>query len=155
MKQKSIWVAGLALMGLIATLFFSQVHGFRAVAMAPEGWSLTTAPHAPTVVAQAEAPAGESETVAPAGVQISGDYQDPEGRFQIGILEGFSVNSVAASPLFEARDGSLAYSVVVLPTGGDVGIDAPLTDAALAQAVKNTFTRGEGFQTTGFEVIDG
>ena len=146
MKQRSIWAGGLALIGLIAALFFSQLHGFSAGATTRGNLSLAVASDVSPLVAQAEAPAV---------VQINGAYEDPEGRFQIGILDGFSVNSVAGSPLFEAGDGSLAYSVVIVSAGGEGSLEAPLTNAALAQAVKSTFARGEGFQTTGFEVIDG
>jgi hypothetical protein len=71
---------------------------------------------------------------------VSGSFADPQGRFQIGILDGYSVSSAGGSPLFQAADGSLAYTVAVAPLP-----TAPTPDAALIAAAESTFGAGEGF----------
>lgn len=71
-------------------------------------------------------------------------YRDPGGRFQVGVLQGYSVSPLAGSVLVEAPDGNLSYTVVAqaLPPG----TPAPLTDVDLAQIAQTVFQRGEGFQ---------
>ncbi len=86
---------------------------------------------------------------------LGGSYDDPQGRYQVAILNGFSVNTYAGSPVFEAADGRLAYTVVTVPIAPDS--DEPVgtvTDATLAQVARDTFGDGEGFQTTGFQQLD-
>jgi hypothetical protein len=77
--------------------------------------------------------------LAPALPMVSGSFEDPQQRFQIGILEGFNVSSAGGSPLFQAADGSLAYTVVVTPL---TAAESP--DAALVDAAQRTFGNGEG-----------
>ncbi len=72
---------------------------------------------------------------------LGGTYQDPAGRFQVGILEGYQVSAVGVSPLFSSPDGNLAYTVVVRSRSSS----RPLTVATLAQIAIDTFQRGEGF----------
>ena len=74
-------------------------------------------------------------------LSLGGTYQDPAGRFQVGILEGYKVSSVGVSPLFESPDGNLAYTVVVRSRSSS----QPLTETSLAQIAIDTFRRGEGF----------
>ncbi|MEB3356517.1 MAG: hypothetical protein VKK04_07300 [Synechococcales bacterium] len=74
-------------------------------------------------------------------------YRDPANRFEIGVIEGFQVNAIGEFPIIEAPDGRLAYTVVVLPSF----TDAPLSNAALAQAARDTFQQGEGFRIQGFQ----
>ncbi|WOD39013.1 hypothetical protein [Nodosilinea sp. E11] len=102
---------------------------------------------APLAQAQGNAPPPE---LAPALPMVSGSFSDPQGRFQIGILEGFTVSSAAGSPLFQSTDGSLAYTVAVapLPTA-----DTP--NAALMQAAQSTFGNGEGFVAGDVQPIPG
>jgi hypothetical protein len=101
-----------------------------------------------------EAAEPESEEAAES-FALGGSYDDPQGRYQIAILNGFSVNTYAGSPVFEAGDGRLAYTVVTVPIAPDS--DEPVgtvTDATLAQVARDTFGDGEGFQTTGFQQLD-
>ena len=77
-------------------------------------------------------------------------YQDPGGRFRVGILQGYSVSPLAGSVLIESPSGGLAYTVVAqaqpmnnpigprLQTEGDIDL--------LANAATAVFQRGEGFQ---------
>ncbi|HZG37354.1 MAG TPA: hypothetical protein VEZ50_01620 [Nodosilinea sp.] len=88
--------------------------------------------------------------LAPALPMVSGSFEDPQGRFQIGILDGYSISSVGGSPLFQAADGSLAYTVAVasLPT-------ASSPNAAMVAAAQSTFGRGEGFVAGDVQPISG
>ncbi len=77
-------------------------------------------------------------------------YQDPGGRFRVGILQGYNVSPLAGSVLIESPNGGLAYTVVAqaqplnnpiglrLDPGGDIDL--------LATATTAVFQRGEGFQ---------
>ncbi|MFQ4137427.1 hypothetical protein PGN35_014015 [Nodosilinea sp. PGN35] len=88
-------------------------------------------------LAQTNAP---PPALAPALPMVSGSFADPQGRFQIGIFEGYSVSSAGGNPLFQAADGSLAYTVAVAP------LPSALTpEAALVAAAESTFGAGEGF----------
>jgi hypothetical protein len=83
---------------------------------------------------------------------ISGNFEDPQGRFQIGLLEGYQVNRAGAAPLLQAPNGSLAYTVVIapLPTGAN-----PATEADLVQVAQQTFSRGESFTAGDVQAIPG
>ncbi|MCG8367782.1 MAG: hypothetical protein MJA27_31170 [Pseudanabaenales cyanobacterium] len=150
MKRNRVGWMGLALTALAAVLFMSGGHHFSPFTQLIKRPSLIptalaqTAPQAPTKPTQ----------VLSSGLSLSGNYQDPQGRFQIGLLEGYKVNTVANSPLFESADGRLAYTLVVLPIG-DGKVTTTVTDAALVQAAQKTFQAGEGFRTTGFQPIEG
>ncbi|MEM6426476.1 MAG: hypothetical protein AAF728_15155, partial [Cyanobacteria bacterium P01_D01_bin.128] len=149
MKQRSIWAVGIGLISLIGVLFFSQLHDSRSGAAIAQDRAAV----ADMLMVQAEDAPAEVPTDAPAIPELTGNFEDPQGRFQVGILDGFAITTVAGNPLLESADGNLAYTVVVLPTGSTDDAEVALTDAALAQAVKTTFAQGEGFQTTGFEAI--
>jgi hypothetical protein len=88
--------------------------------------------------------------LAPALPLISGNFEDPQGRFQIGIFEGFQVSTAGGSPVFQAADGSLAYTVAVAPLPV-----AETPDAALVAAAKSTFGAGEGFVAGDVQPIPG
>ncbi|MEL7036020.1 MAG: hypothetical protein AAFO04_10435 [Cyanobacteria bacterium J06592_8] len=70
------------------------------------------------------------------------NYKDPQGQFQIGILEGYNVGFVGNFPLIESPDGSLAYTVVAKPRESTRAIP----NASLAQIAIEAFERGEGFK---------
>ncbi len=78
--------------------------------------------------------------LAPALPMVSGSFTDPQERFQIGILDGFQVSTAAGNPLFQAADGSLAYTVAVAPLTA-----AGSPEEALIEAAQRTFGNGEGF----------
>lgn len=80
-------------------------------------------------------------TTPTASLSLGGTYQDPAGRFQVGIMSGYNVSSVGDSPLFTSPDGNLAYTVVARSRSSD----KPLTEATLAQMAIDSFRRGEGF----------
>ncbi|MGF1568985.1 MAG: hypothetical protein ACFCVD_13105 [Nodosilinea sp.] len=102
-----------------------------------------------SVVAQTNPP---PPALAPALPLISGSFEDPQGRFQIGILDGYTVSTVGGAPLFQAPDGSLAYTVAVAPL-----VPGPAEDLAspLLAAAQTTFGRGERFTTGDVQPIAG
>ncbi|MFH7245215.1 MAG: hypothetical protein ACHWZW_20450 [Spirulina sp.] len=91
-------------------------------------------------------------SLAPALPMISGNFEDPQERFQIGIFEGYQVNRAGSAPVIQAPDGSLAYTVAItpLPAGS-----APATEADLVQVTQQTFGQGEGFTTGDVQAIPG
>jgi hypothetical protein len=82
---------------------------------------------------------------------IGGLYEDPQGRVQIGIVEGYAVSTVSGSPLFQKGDGSLAYSLVQVPLSNET----PLPDIGLVELTRQTLDNGEGFQTQTFTSVPG
>lgn len=91
-------------------------------------------------------------TLAPALPMIAGNFDDPQGRFQMGIFEGYQVSRAGGAPLIQAPDGSLAYTVVVapLPRGADMA-----TEADLVQVTQQAFGQGEGFAAGDVQAIPG
>ncbi|NJL48528.1 MAG: hypothetical protein HC929_14915 [Leptolyngbyaceae cyanobacterium SM2_5_2] len=100
-------------------------------------------------MAQTNAP---PPTLAPALPMISGNFEDPQGRFQIGIFDGYRVSTAGTSPLFEAPDGSLAYTVAIAPLTTDLN---QVSEADLVGAAQRTFGRGEGFAAGDIQPIPG
>ncbi|HSM83546.1 MAG TPA: hypothetical protein VLS96_17805 [Nodosilinea sp.] len=103
--------------------------------------------HLGRVQAQGNAP---PPALAPALPMVSGSFSDPQGRFQIGIFEGYSVSSAGGNPLFQAADGSLAYTVAVAPLPV-----AATPEAALVAAAESTFGAGEGYVAGDVQPIPG
>jgi hypothetical protein len=83
---------------------------------------------------------------------ISGNLEDPQGRFQIGIFDGYTVSQVGSSPLLQAPDGSLAYTVAIAPLASG---PQPAAEADLIGAAQQTFGHGEGFTTGDVQAIPG
>ncbi|MGL5081861.1 MAG: hypothetical protein ACRC8A_10280 [Microcoleaceae cyanobacterium] len=75
-------------------------------------------------------------------------YKDPQGQFQVGILQGYNIGFAGNSPLIEAPDGNLAYTVVVKPRESD----RELSESGLAQIAIEAFERGEGFVPGSYQV---
>jgi hypothetical protein len=132
MRKQWAWLMGLAIAALIIVLYLSS----------GSGWLST----------QVAAQEPEMEIAAPS-FSLSGTYDDPQNRFQVGIVDGFTVSTAGGAPLFQAPDGSLAYSVVVTPL--DATAANPLPDVALLQATEVAFGKGEGFQTSSFQAMAG
>lgn len=85
-------------------------------------------------------------------------YKDPQGRFEVGILENYKVSAIpqsgspsriADAPLIESPDGNLAYTVVVQAKI----TNESFTNEALAQMASNQFQRGEGFQPNQLKIL--
>lgn len=91
-------------------------------------------------------------TLAPAMPMMSGNFTDPQGRFQIGIFDGYQVSRAGTAPLIQAPDGSLAYTVALAPLPGGA---APAAEADLVEAARRTFSQGEGFTVGDVQAIPG
>lgn len=134
MKRQTFWWIGLAATALMASLLFSGVM--------PLVGGMTSA--ASVLVAQ-----DESEDVPvltePAPTVVA-PYADPQGNFQVGILDGYVATAAAGSPVFYANDGSIAYSVVRVPLESE----SPISDLGLVEIAQRTLGQGEGFQTQTF-----
>lgn len=76
-------------------------------------------------------------------------YSDPGGRFQVGVLQGYSQSIVAGIPLFESETGDVAYTVAIRSRANT----ATVNEAALAQIAIDTVSGGEGFTPGVFEPI--
>lgn len=92
-------------------------------------------------------PSGPASTAAP--LPLGGTYEDPAGRFKVGVLKDFKVSPLAGSVLIESQDGNLAYAVVTQsqPLGASIGLSAGYDNSeSLAKVARAVFQRGEGFQ---------
>lgn len=96
--------------------------------------------------AQTNAPPPE---LAPTLPMVSGAYRDADGQFEIGILSGYEVSTAGSAPLFQAPDGSLAYTVVVSPA------EPGASNVALEEVAERVFGQGEGFTTSGLQSLPG
>jgi hypothetical protein len=110
------------------------------------GWGWGSVWQMAPLQAQTNAPPVE---LAPALPMVSGTFQDGGDRFEIGILDGFEVSSVGSAPLFQAPDGSLAYTVVVAPA------EPEASDATLLRLANEAFGQGEGFTPAGQQALPG
>lgn len=156
MKRNRLWLVGLMLLTALMLIFWGQlpqrssqqtrkpILALPAQAQSPTPQaSPSPLPPPPTPTAPATIPI---ETLSVPPLPLGGNYVDPQGRFQVGILEGYNVSSVGNSPLFESSDGNLAYTVVVQ----ERVTNQRLTEATLTQIAIETFQRGEGFQAGDF-----
>lgn len=131
MNRRSLGWMGIAAIALLVSLLLGAGPGFRS----------------PVGAALAQTPADELtvETTS----NFSGIYEDPQGTFQIGILDGTTTTTAGGSPLFTLPDGSLAYSIVQLPLDSET----PLPDVTLVALANQALNNGEGFQTQTFTSV--
>lgn len=141
MKRRSLWWTGLAVLTIVVSMVVGS-HWHQSRAAAPS-----------QLFGQAAQPSAETvpDTDSESKLTFSGTYEDPQGTFQIGILEGASVSSAAGSPLFQIDNGNLAYSIVRVPLSSD----APLSEVGLVELAQQTLGQGEGFQTQTFSPVAG
>ncbi|MEM9004056.1 MAG: hypothetical protein AAGE59_11090 [Cyanobacteria bacterium P01_F01_bin.86] len=136
MKRRSFWWVGIVAIALALSVLLSNAWQV--------GWE--AAPVNSFSIAQ-ETP--EAEAPAETALPIAGSYEDPQGNFQVGLLEGYITNSAAGSPLFQSGDGSLAYSVIRVPLNNET----PLSEIGLVEIAQQTLGQGEGFQTRTFNTV--
>jgi len=172
MKQKWLWLAAV---GLLSALILSLVQspwlpshssntsGFPGLGLSAQAQSPTASPSPPAPTETSPSPAVTTPAVPevtpspedlpaaekePDPVEVPPNtYQDPAGRFEIGILSGYKVIPIGGSPVIESPDGNLAYTVVVRQRATEQNLD----ENALAQITIETFQRGEGFQAGDFQ----
>lgn len=113
------------------------------------GWNRQIIAGSEGLIAQDSA--SDVPVLAVPGPSVVGTYEDPQGNFQIGILDGYGVNSVSGFPLFQSTEGSLAYSVVKVL----LKADTPLSDIGLVDVAQTALGNGEGFQTQTFTPVVG
>lgn len=79
---------------------------------------------------------------------LGSDYQDPGGKFRVGVLRDYQVTPIAGAVLIESPDGSLAYTVVAQsqPTGVPIGFASGVDSELLGKIATTVFQRGEGFR---------
>lgn len=79
---------------------------------------------------------------------LGSDYQDPNGKFRVGVLRDYHVTPLAGAVLIESPDGSLAYTVVAQsqPTGVPIGFASGVDSELLGKIATTVFQRGEGFR---------
>lgn len=135
MNRRSLGWMGIAAIALLVSLLIGSGHGFGSPAVSSVGAAL------------AQTSADES-TVATTS-NLSGIYEDPQGTFQIGILDGTTTTTAGGSPLFTLPDGSLSYSIVQLPLDGET----LLPDVTLVALANQALNNGEGFQTQTFTAV--
>jgi len=105
-------------------------------------------PPPPTPPTPETTPAVEEPTAPP--LEIGGVYEDPNGFYQIAIVQDYKVGSTGKSPLFESPDGQVAYTVLRLPRL----TRQRLTNGILAQIAVEELQRGEGFVAQGYIPLD-
>jgi len=137
MNRRSLGWIGIAAIALVAAVMFGTGHVWLTPALSIE----------PPLVAQTET----EETLSTDGAAptLSGIYSDPQGNFQVGLLEGVVTTTAGGAPLFTRSDGSLAYSVVQLPLDSA----APLPEVTLVALANQALNNGEGFQTQTFTAV--
>lgn len=125
----------LAAMALLLGLWLSQgtAMGGRSAAVAQQPTNL---------------PPPELATALP---MISGTFEDPQGRFKIGLFDGYRVSTAGTTPLFQAPDGSLAYTVALAPLSSS----ATASDAELLRTAQTIFGQGEAFTPGDVQAIPG
>ncbi|WP_204138154.1 hypothetical protein [Halomicronema sp. CCY15110] len=137
MNRRSLGWIGVAVVALIAAVMFGTGHVWLTPALSIEAPLLAQATTEATVSADGAVPT------------LSGIYEDPQGNFQVGLLEGAAVTIAGSSPLFTLPDGSLSYSVVPVPLDSET----PLPEVTLVALANQALNNGEGFQTQTFTAV--
>lgn len=136
MNRRSLGWMGIAAIALATSLFIGFGGKLMAPAMSSEAY-------------WAQTPADEAAAPTTPTSILSGTFEDPQGTFQIGILEGATTTTTGGAPLFTLPDGSLAYSVVTVPLANE----SPLSEVALVALANQALDNGEGFQTQTFTSV--
>lgn len=144
MKRKQFWFIGLAWITSAILIFGTAEPSTLAKPAASPPTSGVAATPATT------SPKPPAATLSAPTLPLSeAPYKDPQGRFEVGILQNYKVSAIADAPLIESPDGNLAYIVVVQ---GKITNES-FTNEALAQMASNQFQRGEGFQPNQLKIL--
>ncbi len=134
----------------------------------PSSPSPQSSPSPPSSPASTPAPSLSEEQLEASPVQLTEEpYQDPGGRFTVGVLaeylpteneaetadrgplQPYKIGTSAGIPLIESPDGNLAYTVIVQP----LATDRTLSNEELAEIAIEEFKRGEGFSPDEFRPV--
>ncbi len=182
MNRKRLWLVSLGMISAIA-LIFSGYHPRQpsaSILQVPDAAIAQTANPSPTSspatpVAPPAAPvsppslpaipvnpSGAASFAPPAStappLPMGSIYQDPSGRYRVGILQDYKVSPLAGSVLVESADSTLAYIVVPQsqPLGNPIGLNAGYDNSeSLAKIAIAAFQRGEGFQPAPAQLEEG
>ncbi|PZV17552.1 MAG: hypothetical protein DCF22_03310 [Leptolyngbya sp.] len=169
MNRKRLWLVSLGIISAIA-LIFGGYHQYQpsesafqvdgAAIAQPANLSPTASPN--SLPAIPFNPPGSASFAPPAStappLPMGSIYQDPGGRFRVGILQDYKVSPLAGSVLVESLDSNLAYVVVpqTQPLGNPVGLNAGYDNSdSLAKIAIAAFQRGEGFQSAPAQLEEG
>ncbi|AFY83378.1 hypothetical protein [Oscillatoria acuminata] len=142
--------------------------GTQTTPASPTPQSSPASPSPPSSPASPTAPTLSAEELEASPVQLSEErYQDPGGRFTVGVLaeylptdneeetaergplQPYKIGSSAGIPLIESPDGNLAYTVIVQP----LATARTLSNEELAEIAIEEFKRGEGFSPAEFRPV--
>ncbi len=145
MRRNRRWLIGLMLIAALGAILWGNLfHSPLPQAVRP----FQSSPAQAQSPSPSPSPAPEATSGTFFPLPLEGQsYQDPAARFQVGIIEGYTVSVLdRGSPLIESPQGDLAYTVVTRSRS----TDRPLSNGSLAQIAIETFERGEGFQAGEF-----
>ncbi len=170
MNRKRLWLVSLGIISAIALIFSGydqpsestfQVPAAIAQPVAQPGNPAPTAPPGSLPAIPVNPPRSPSfappASTAPP-LPMGSIYQDPSGRYRVGILQDYKVSPLAGSVLVESLDSNLAYVVVPQsqPLGNPIGLNAGYDNSdSLAKIAIAAFQRGEGFQPVPAQLEEG
>jgi len=153
MKRKKVWFMGLVLLTATILIFGGNEPSSATLNLPAQAEDIPQiiAGRSGVTVATATTINNSSETISAPKVSLREQpYKDPQGRFEVGILENYKVSAIADAPLIESPDGTMAYTVVVQPKI----TPEQFSNEALAQIAINQFQRGEGFQPNQLKILE-
>ncbi|MDC0839584.1 hypothetical protein POG23_18110 [Limnoraphis robusta] len=158
MQPKRLKIIGLGLITALLLLVFGNMDRLPFTSISGESAIAQQTTPTPTPTPTPEAtPEATPEPAPPPeptnsveALPLSGSaFKDPQGRFEVGIIQDFNVGFAGNFPLFESPDGNLAYTVVARYRESD----RTLPELAIAQIAIEIFERGEGFRPGNFETL--
>jgi hypothetical protein len=168
MNRKRFWLVSLGIISAIALIvggyhpypLSKNVQGHSA-AIAQSANPTPTAIPSPLPAIPVNPP-GSASFAPPAStappLPMGSIYQDPSGRFRVGILQDYKISPLAGSVLVESLDSNVAYVVVPQsqPLGNPIGLTAGYDNSdRLAKIAIAAFQRGEGFQPAPAQLEEG
>jgi len=175
MNRKRLWLVSLGMISAIALIFGGYHQPSESAFQVPAAIAQTPQldPKAPSIAPQLPPapnplpdipvnPPNSASFAPPAStappLPMGSIYQDPGGRFRVGILQDYKVSPLAGSVLVESLDSNLAYVVVpqAQPLGNPIGLNAGYDNSdRLAKIAIAAFQRGEGFQPAPAQLEEG
>lgn len=155
MQTKRLKIIGLGLIAALLLLLFGNIDRLPFTHIPAESAIAQQTTPTPTPTPTPEptpepAPPPPEPTNAVEPLPLSGStFKDPQGRFEVGLIQDFNVGFAGNFPLFESPDGNLAYTVVARYRESD----RTLPELAIAQIAIEIFERGEGFRPGNYQTL--